>query len=341
MTAAITTPVGINDGCIDADPLFVNPNSDLHAQAIETNAVTGFAPQAWVTLDMDCQLRSSLTPSDLGADAYNVVFCAGTPDASNTLASVTNTCQGVGFNLSLPTVNAGADVVVCQGDSVTLNATGAASYTWNNGVANASGFIPTTTTTYTVTGTGTNGCTNTDAVVVTVNALPNVNAGNDMTVCMNSQTVLSATGAVSYVWDNGITNNTLFFVTDTMTYTVTGTDANDCVNTDAVTVTPTALPLVNAGGSIAQCGDQNVTLNATGAVSYVWNNGVANGASFTAPMGTSVYIVTVMDAQGKIILTLPNASNGSMIDLNATERGVYLIHLTAEQASKVVRVVKN
>jgi hypothetical protein len=302
---------------------------------------------------------------------------------------------------------------------------------------------------------------------VTVNALPNVNAGNDLTVCMNSQTVLSATGAVSYVWNNGITNNTLFFVTDTMTYTVTGTDANGCVNTDAVTVTPTALPLVNAGGSIAQCGDQNVTLNATGAVSYVWNNGVANGASFTAPMGTSVYIVTgidangcsnvaaltvsineipnavataineltmvaspangafqwidcatntaiagavlpvftatengsyavivtgnggcadtsaclivdkvslenlnmttvmgvypnpttgdlfisltdleevavtVMDAQGKVILTLPNASNGSMIDLNATERGVYLIHLTAEQASKVVRVVKN
>ncbi len=43
---------------------------------------------------------------------------------------------------------------------------------------------------------------------------------------------LNGSGAVNYVWNNGITNNTPFIpAVGTLTYTVTGTDANGCVNT--------------------------------------------------------------------------------------------------------------
>ena len=56
-------------------------------------------------------------------------------------------------------------------DPVTLSASGAATYAWDNNITDATAFTPTATATYTVTGTDANGCIATDAVDVTVNAL--------------------------------------------------------------------------------------------------------------------------------------------------------------------------
>ena len=58
---------------------------------------------------------------------------------------------------------------------------------------------------------------------------------------------LAGSGASTYTWDNGITDNTAFSPNTTTNYTVTGTDANGCQNTDQVTVTVSALPTVSAG----------------------------------------------------------------------------------------------
>ncbi|MDX1652568.1 MAG: PKD domain-containing protein [Brumimicrobium sp.] len=73
-----------------------------------------------------------------------------------------------------PTVSAGNDVLVCEGESVTLTGSGANSYSWDNGVSNGISFVPGATQTYTVTGTTVFGCTGTDNVLVTVEALPQV-----------------------------------------------------------------------------------------------------------------------------------------------------------------------
>ena len=45
---------------------------------------------------------------------------------------------------------------------------------------------------------------NTDQVDVIVNALPNVNAGSDNTICDGNSVTLSGSGANSYSWDNGL-----------------------------------------------------------------------------------------------------------------------------------------
>ena len=91
----------------------------------------------------------------------------------------------------------------------------------NQGVA----FTPASSTTYTVTGT-TSGCTMTDQVTITVNPLPVVNAGADQTVCNGTSVTLTATGATTYTWDNGVTNGVPYtpFV-GSITYNVTGTTA--------------------------------------------------------------------------------------------------------------------
>ena len=201
----------------------------------------------------------------------------------------------------LPTVNAGADQSVCDGTPVTLTATGTAtSYTWDNGVTNGVPFTPAVgTVTYTVTGTDANGCQNTDQVNVTVNPLPNVTANaTPNPICIGENVTLTGSGAVSYSWNNGVSDGVPFAPTSTNTYTVTGTDANGCQNTASVTVTVNPLPTVNAGADQSVCDGTPVTLTATGtATSYTWNNGVSNGVPFT-PTSTNTYTVTGTDANG-------------------------------------------
>ncbi len=110
---------------------------------------------------------SYTTPSISSTTTYYVDASANsctTGSRSAVIATVNTT----------PTVNAGADVTICAGQSVTLTASGTASnYSWDNSVINAVSFIPTGNNTYTVTGT-LNGCSATDAVIVTVNPLSSI-----------------------------------------------------------------------------------------------------------------------------------------------------------------------
>jgi len=218
---------------------------------------------------------------------------------------------------ALPTVGAGADQTVCAGTPVTLSGSGADTYVWNNSVVNGTAFTPAATTTYTVTGTDLNGCTNTDDVTVTVNPLPTVNAGADQTVCAGTPVTLTGTGtATGYSWNNGVSNGVAFTPTATTTYTLTGTDANLCSATDAVTITVTPLPVVSAGADFAVCDGATATLSGSGADGFVWDNSVTDGVAFT-PAATTTYTVTgttdgcsATDAVTVTVNDLPTANAG-------------------------------
>ena len=196
-----------------------------------------------------------------------------------------------------PTVTAGANQSICSGTSITLNGSGAATYSWDNNVQNGVAFTPNTTQTYTVTGTAANGCTNTAQVTVTVNALPTVSGGQNQTVCAGNPVILAGSGASSYAWNNNVQNGVAFTPNTTQTYTVTGTTANGCTNTAQVTVTVNALPTVSGGQNQTVCAGNPVTLAGSGASSYAWNNNVQNGVAFT-PNTTQTYTVTGTAANG-------------------------------------------
>jgi hypothetical protein len=229
-----------------------------------------------------------------------------------------NTAQATITVNQLPTVSAGANQSVCAGTAVTLNGSGASSYVWNNGVTNAIAFIPVSTQTYTVSGTNANGCVNTAQATITVNPLPTVSAGANQAVCIGTAVTLNGSGATSYVWNNGVTNAVVFTPLTTQTYTVTGTNANGCVNTAQATITVNSLPTVSAGANQMVCAGTAVTLNGSGASSYSWNNGVTNAVAFT-PLTTQTYTVTGINANGCIntaqatitINSLPTVSAGA------------------------------
>lgn len=185
---------------------------------------------------------------------------------------------------------------VCLGSSVTLTASGANSYLWSNGVANAVPFIPTSTANYTVTGTDGNNCANTASIAVTVNTLPSIFAtASDTIVCYGDAVTLTGAGGSSYLWNNGVINATPFIITSSATYVVTGTNLLNCSANDTLTIIVNALPVVVANASSSSiCLNDLLVLTGSGAISFVWDNGVIDGVAFS-PIGTVMYIVTGSD----------------------------------------------
>jgi hypothetical protein len=143
---------------------------------------------------------------------------------------------------------------ICAGESSLLQAmvsggTGTYSCIWspaaslNDPTAMNPVATPDVTTTYTVTiNDGANIVT--DQVTVTVFALPAVDLGDDITVCANHTAVIDGTtvGAVSYLWTPGgyttpiIEVDTTGFGVGSFTFTLTVTNANDCIGEDDIIV---------------------------------------------------------------------------------------------------------
>ena len=311
VSPVVTTTYIVNgtdaSGCTGVDQMVVTVNP---------------LPVVSAGVDQVVCVGTSVTLSGSGASTYvwdngitdGVAF---TPIVGNVNYTVTGTdangCENTDVvNVivnPLPTIDAGIDQVICIGAAVTLTATGASTYVWDNGITNGVAFNPIATTTYTVTGTDVNGCINTDNVIVTVNPLPVVNAGVDQTICVGASVILSGSGATSYVWNNGVTDGTSFTPTvGNVTYTVTGTDANGCVNTDDVIVNVNPLPVVGAGLDQTVCDGASVTLTGSGATSYVWDNGITDGIAFTPSVGSIDYTVTGTDGNGCVNTDIINVT---------------------------------
>ncbi len=202
-----------------------------------------------------------------------------------------------------PTLNTtSSSTAVCAGSSATLSATGAASYTWNPGALPGGTIIvtPAITTTYTV--IGANGsCTSSKTIALVVNANPTVSANSSPTViCSGSSSTLTASGALSYIWNPGALPGGTVTVTpgSTTVYTLTGSNAAGCTNSTtsqvSVNITPTLNP-VSSPTSI--CIGGSATLATSGAASYTWNPGTLSGGTVTVnPASTTVYNVTGITA---------------------------------------------
>lgn len=196
----------------------------------------------------------------------------------------------------LPVVNAGNDTSVCENNALPLNATGADNYVWDNGVSNGSTFIPTVTDTIYVIGTDLNGCSNSDSIIVSLLTNPIVDAGVDVTECEGETVTLSASGADSYVWNNGVTDGVSFIPTLGGYYTVVGTALNGCFAADSLLLTLNTLPSITAGNDTAVCEGSTVFLHAVTPLnsSISWDNGVLDSVGFV-PAATLVYTVTATD----------------------------------------------
>ncbi|MFN7831122.1 MAG: hypothetical protein ACK5Q2_03960, partial [Bacteroidota bacterium] len=159
--------------------------------------------------------------------------------------------------------------------------------------------------------------------MVTITDPPPVTANvtGDLTVCSGETTTLTATGGTSYLWNGTLGANAAIMVSPTTntTYSVTVTDANNCISTASVTVQiyivqPPVITytdntgLNNDDGTI--CAGSGSTVVITGGVSYVWSDGSTASSRALTPACTTPYGLTVTDINGCTL------SSGLQISVN-------------------------
>ena len=257
-TLTATNPV---NGCVAIDAVQVNVNTsvpvanagnDLSVTCV-TNPNGGSigsaaVPGASYSWSPATGLSATNVANPTALPSTTITYTLTATDNTSGCTAVDNTLVSV--NTSVPVANAGADVLIdCitnpNGAILGAQASSGVTYSWSpsGGLNDASisnpSANPASSTVYTLTATDfASGCSATDQVQVNVNnATPAVNAGPDRTICKGDTTILTASGAVSYVWNNNVVDGQLFVPTATATYTVTGTDANGCQGTDNVVIT--------------------------------------------------------------------------------------------------------
>ena len=244
------------------------------------------------------ETTSSITVNPTTSTTYSVTSSLG--DCSKTDEVLVTVNQP-------PSVNAGSDVSICSGETVTLSASGDGTFLWSTGeTASSITVSPTNTTTYTV--TASNSCADdaTDQIIVTVNDLPTVSVSNDITIENGSSTVLTASGDGNFLWSTGETTSSITVSPSiTTTYSVTLTSQQGCSETNSIEVIVTnnsTTVTADAGPDQDVCLDASVELTASGGDSYLWSTGETTPSITVSPTETTTYTVTV--------------SNGNSIDVD-------------------------
>ena len=176
----------------------------------------------------------------------------------------------------LPNVNISGGSSFCQGDSLTLTATGANTYVWSN-TSSVAATTVSSAGTYTVTGTDANGCANIATKTVSVN--PTYNTPLTHSMCQGE--------SYHFYGQN---------ITAAGTYTHTLQTVSGCDSMLTLVVTLEALPPTAITGNTTICEGETTTLTANGGVSYVWSD-ASTGNSLTVSQ-SGVYTVTATNAQG-------------------------------------------
>ncbi|MCH2232968.1 MAG: T9SS type A sorting domain-containing protein [Crocinitomicaceae bacterium] len=226
----------------------------------------------------------------------------------------------------IPTVDAGSDVNICEGDSVLLDSDGTAeTYTWSGGAPDSVWFTPSAgTTIYTLTGEiDLTGCSATDDVSVAYNVI-------NLAVSYSGGTLTSGTSGATYQW---VTCPGLDPVTGATSQDFTPVnngdyaviiDLNSCIDTsDCTTIADLGVESFVGNSAILAYPNPTesfVTIN-TGGIQYE--------------------TIKVYALDGKCVLEIPtNGKEQLDIDLTELNTGIYLLEAQGEKTSQTIKITK-
>lgn len=231
-----------------------------------------------------------------------------------------------------PTVTVSASsTMVCAGSSATLTAGGASSYQWNPGGNTTVDLVitPISNGTYSVTGTGSFNCSSEATIPIVVSPNPTITASTNVNLlCPGDNSTLTASGAVTYAWSNGgAGSNVVISPTINTTYTVVGTDANNC------SAATTLIQLVTECTSIEKNSAVNKSLQ-------LFPNPAKNllNVEFETE-GTKT--MEVFNEIGQVVLTSHTNNKRAQLDVSHLPNGLYLIKTQTTSSTHLNRVIVN
>jgi hypothetical protein len=233
---------------------------------------------------------------------------------------------------TIPTVSTMADFSVCDGESITLNGSGADStFTWDNSVMDGVSFVPTSTMGYTVTGYDSTGCSNTAIVNVTVNPNPTATFvdtdeifGTDGSIV---STTVGGTAPYTYDWDNDGTGDfdDAADLTGVVsgTYTVVIMDANGCTYTETMTI--------DSQLSIGEIEGLEFSIYpnpSTGLFQITLETEALENLSYE-----------VVNTLGQVITTEKITSSTVSVDVSGNESGIYYVKIISQKGTSVKSII--
>ena len=298
-STTIYTVSGSNGACNStARTITVTVNAAPSLTVTPTS--TAICSGASVTLTASGATTYTWLPS--GSGASNVVS-----PASTTVYTVTGSNGGCVSAARTTTVTVNtipvltvtpSNTTICSGNTTTLTASGATTYTWLPSGSGASNVVsPASTTIYTV--TGSNGSCNSASQTLTVTvggAAPSITVTpTNTTICSGNSTTLTVSGATSYTWlPSGSGASNVVSPASTTVYSVSGSSGGCASAVKTVTVNVTTTPTLTVSASSSTiCSGQSTTLTVSGATTYAWFPGGVSTATMNAnPTSTTVYTVT-------------------------------------------------
>ncbi len=243
-------------------------------------------------------------------------------------------------------VNLGNDTVLCNSQSVTLDAANAGqTYLWNTNASTQTITVNTAGIYWVQVGNG--NCIVTDSIQIS-SSTSILNLGNDTVICSGQTVTLNAGNAGStYLWSTAATTQ-IINVNAAGNYTVTVT--NVCgIQNDTIAVSFSTHPVLVFGNDTNFCSNFNLQLNAgnVGAV-YLWNNGTNQQTLNVNAAG--VYWVNISNSCGSVTdsivftqLSSPIISLGNdtlycsafNLVLNATNTGSNYLWSTGNTSSSI------
>ncbi len=203
--------------------------------------------------------------------------------------------------LPLPEIILADDTLICVGTSALLVPEGNMQPSWvphttlqshSNGTATVT---PTQERYYYVDGVDQNGCHNRDSVLITFYDIPDLIISPDTSICFETSTMLSVSGATSYVWSpaetltGATTANPIATPLEPTTYTVTATYGDGCITTEDVTIDLLYLPVPEIPDTVFACYGEPRTITVSGAESYSWSPGTYLNTTTGPSVETTVY----------------------------------------------------
>jgi hypothetical protein len=227
-------------------------------------------------------------------------------------------------NTTPPVVTVTAPVLqICPGESVTLTASGGATYNWGTlpGNGNTQTVSPSNTTVYTVTAVGANGCVSSNTATITIVVGPPVAilAASKSKICVGESVTLTASGGVTYEWVGlpGNGNTQVVSPTATTMYSVYALGGNGCRVDDPTSITIQVVPAIESTlkDVYACAGDSGILDAGSGPnYTYLWSNGATTQTISVNTPG--IYSVTISNGTCSKVFsaqlinpTLPQFSN--------------------------------
>jgi len=256
------------------------------------------------SLTLTTNAISSYTWSN-GSNANNIVISPSVTTTYSLVAMspsncITSTAITITVSPAAPVLTVTASSPsVCLGNTVSILASGALSYTWTGGITNGVAFSPTATLTYSV--QGQNGCGTTSSVTtISIAPLPVVAIASPTLICAATVATLSGGGATTYTWQPGniVGTNVLVSPQVNTTYTVTGGTGN-CIGVNTVSLATNPNPTLTVSSThFSLCAGESATLTATGGISYTWTPGGTGPSIVVSPIIPTAYNVVGVNSFG-------------------------------------------